>query len=169
MKNRRKPDQVLVYNQKFDIPPDDRLYISIAILGAKTFGASNRYEAVGDAIKQPTLLPTTIWKGGELVQTQYVNRQEMYSILCYSKSNDARLRNWEITAALVSELAQQLQEANSIKIGQVPTAMLDVSEVDGTARLNKYSLTLNVLAAYTKTKPAQYFDTFPGPMILTNP
>jgi hypothetical protein len=150
-----KPDQVLIYNQKFDIPPDDRLYLSLAVMGSRTFGASTRY--VADPVSQ------------DLNETQNVNRQEMYSLMLYSRSAQARVRNWEVPAALVSTFAQQMQEKNSIKISQVPTSMLDISEVDGTARLNKYSLTFMVLAAYTKTKPTQYFDRFSEPEIITNP
>lgn len=149
-----KDDQVLLYNQKFDIPPDDRLYLSLAVMGSRTFGASTRY--VANPVSQ------------DLEETQNVNRQEMYSLMFYSRSSAARTRNWEVPAALVSTYAQQMQETHGIKIAQVPTAMLDISEVDGTARLNKYSLTFNVLAAYTKTKPTQYFDQFATPAILTN-
>lgn len=150
-----KPDQVLLYNQKFDIPPDDRLYLSLAVMGSRTFGSNTRYQS--DPVSN------------DLTETQNVNRQEMYSLLFYSRSSESRIRNWEVPAALVSTFSQQMQEKNSLKIAQVPTAMLDVSEVDGTARLNKYSLTFNVLAAYTKTKPTQYFDRFSEPEIITNP
>jgi len=150
-----KADQMVLYNQKFDIPPDDRLYLSLAVLGAKTFGASTRY--VAD--------PVTL----DLNEEQAVNRQEMYSLMIYSRSSEARTRNWEVPAALVSTFSQQMQEKYSLKIAQVPTAMMDISEQEGTARLNKYSLTFNVLAAYTKTKGVQYFDSFSTPEIITNP
>ena len=147
-------DQVLLYNQKFLIPSDDRLYIAIGILGTKTFGATTRYEVD----------PVT----GELKETQRVNRLELFSITVYSRSSEARTRNWEIPAALVSTFSEQQQEANSIKIAQVPVAMNDVSQVDGTARLNRYVLTIPVQAAYTKTQPTQYFDKFSQPEIYTN-
>lgn len=147
-------DQVVLYNQKFRIPSDERLYVAVGILGTKTFGATTRYEVD----------PVT----GELKETQRVNRQELFSITAYSRSSAARTRNWEIPAALVSTFSEQQQEANSIKIAQVPTAMSDVSQQDGTARLNRYVLTIPVQAAYTKTQPTQYFDKFSQPEIFTN-
>lgn len=149
-----KPDQVMLYNQKFDIPPDDRLYVTLSLLGSRTFGASTRYE------NNPI--------SDELQETQRVNQQQMLSITLMSRSSEARVNNWRVPAALVSTYSQQQQEANSIKIGQVPTSMNDVSDVEGTARLNKYSLTFLVLAAYSYVKPTQFFDSFGGPEIITN-
>lgn len=149
-----KPDQVLLYNQKFDIPPDYRMYVSLSVLGTKNFAGYPDYD------------PDPIT--GDLVETQVVNRQEMISILVYSRSDEARTRNWEIPAALVSTYSEQQQEANSIKIGTLPTAVMDVSEVEGTARLNRYALTFMVLAAYKKQKPVEFYDTFQQPAIFTN-
>lgn len=150
-----KPDQVILYNQKFDIPADYRMYLSLSILGAKNFAGYTDYFA--DPVS------------GELVETQVVNRQEMISILAYSRSDEARTRNWEIPAALVSAYSQQLQEENSVKIGTLPVSMNDVSEVEGTDRLNRYVLTFMVLAAYKKEKSVQYFDTFASPTLIVNP
>jgi hypothetical protein len=150
-----KVDQVLLYNQKFKIPPDDRLYVTVSVLGSKTFGASTRYEA--DPVSD------------ELTEVTYVNRQEIFSILLFSRSNEARTRNWEVPAALVSTYSEQQQEANSIKIAQVPVSMNDLSELEGTSRLNRYVLTIPVLAAYTKRQPVDYYDKFSQPKILTNP
>lgn len=149
-----KPDQVLLYNQKFDIPPDYRMYVSLSVLGTKNFAGYPDYD------------PDPIT--GDLVETQVVNRQEMISILVYSRSDEARTRNWEIPAALVSTYSEQQQEANSIKIGTLPTAVMDVSEVEGTARLNRYALTFMVLAAYKKQKPVEFYGTFQQPAIFTN-
>lgn len=146
-------DQVILYNQKFDIPPDNRMYVSVSMLGSRPFGAKTKYE--GD--------PVT----GELVETQSVNVQEMYSVLLYSLSATARQRNWEIPAALTSTYAQQLMEEHSFKIGYLPQ-MTDVSEQEGTSRLNRYSLTFAALVAYRKTKPVDYFDQFAQPTIITN-
>lgn len=150
-----KPDQVLLYNQKFDIPPDYRMYISLSVIGTKNFAGYPDYDP--DPITE------------DLVETQIVNRQEMISILVYSRSDEARIRNWEIPAALVSAYSQQQQEANSIHIGTLPISVNDVSEVEGTDRLNRYALTFMVLAAYKRQKPVEYFDQFSSAAILTNP
>ena len=148
-------DQVMLYNQRFELPPDDRMYVTLAILGTKTFGAATTYEndPVSDVLRE----------------VQRINRQEMISILLFSASREARERNWEVAAALTSTLAQQVMEANSFSIGRVPTSMTDVSEVDGTTRLNRYSLTFNVLVGYTRAKPVPFFDKFGiPPLVHTN-
>lgn len=149
-----KEEQVMLYNQRFSIPPDDRLYLSLAILGYKTFGVRQKYESDS----------TT----GELHEHQGINRQEMLSITAYSKSSAARERNWEIPVALVSTRAEQSMERYSYKIGRLPTSMNDASEIEGTSRLNRYSLTFNVLVKYEKIKPVEFFDDFGGPLLITN-
>lgn len=148
-----KTDQVILSNEKFDIPTDDRLYVAITLMGSKPFGVKTEY--VPDPIT------------GELVEQQGVNAQELYSVVAYSKGATARQRYWEVPAALRSTFAQQQQEKNSFSIGYI-TQMRDVSEQDGTSRINRYSLTFAVLVAYRKTKPVDYFDTFSQPTIISN-
>lgn len=144
-------DQVMIVNQEFPIPSDDRLYIALRLLGARTFSARSELEPI---------------EGNEI---QYVNRQEQYSILAYSASAEARTRNWEIPAALKSIASQQAQEARSMKLADIPLLMTDVSEEEGTKRINKYLLTLNNLVAYRKEKPVEYYDKFAKPIIHSNP
>jgi len=146
-------DQVVLYNQKFNIPPDDRLYLDVAVVGSRPFGAKTQY--VNDPVNDV------------LTEQQGVNVQEMYSVLMYSLTSEARTRNWEVTAALTSTYSQQQQEKYSFKIGYLPK-MLDVSEQDGTSIVNRYSLTFAALVAYRKTKPVDYYDQFSQPSVITN-
>lgn len=150
-----KQDQTVAYNQAFKIPPDDRLYISVGVLGGRTFAVKTGYE------NDPT-------KPQELQQVQGINRQELLSILVYSKDESALERNWEIPVALNSMTAQQTQEANAFKIGNIPLAMTDVSDQEAAARLYRYSLTVAVLVAYRKSASVEFFDSFQQPQIITN-
>jgi hypothetical protein len=150
-----KPEQVTIYNQKFDIPTDERLYINLGILGTKTFSARNHWE------------PDPV--DGNLTEIQDINRQELISVLAYSRGPAARERNWEIPLVFSSIRAQQVMEANSFVIGRIPVAMNDVSEQDGTSRLNRYSFTISLLSAHQKIKAVDYYDSFPGPLLITNP
>ena len=152
---RLKNDQVLLDNQKFEIPSDDRLYLSVALAGFKVFG--NRNKHVSDPVS------------GLLVSEQGVNRQETYSILLYSKGPAARTRNWEVIAALLSDTAQSWSEANSMRIGMIPASMSYVPELEGTARLFRYSLLVNALVAYQKVQAVPFFDTFQiPPTVIVN-
>lgn len=150
-----KDEQVMLNNQRFAIPPDDRLYLTISLLGSRTFAVRNKFEEDS----------TT----GELHEHQGINRQEMVSLMVFSKSSAARERNWEIAPALSSVRAEQSMAKYSYSIGRLPTTMNDASEKEGTSRLNRYSLTFNVLVKYEKIKPVEFFDEFAGPLLITNP
>jgi hypothetical protein len=150
-----KQDQTLIQNQPFRIPKDSRLYLSVGLMGGRTFAAKTQYVANPDT-------------PAELTQIQGVNRQELLSIHALSKGEAALQRNWEIPVALNSLTAQQAQEEGSFKIGNVPLAMNDLSGGEGARRIYEYSLTVAVLVAYRKTSSAQFFDSFQTPAIITN-
>lgn len=145
-----KKDHFVIYNQKFDIPPDDELRGWIAFQRGKPFGSSLNYvnvPAVGD---QPARLD----------EVQSLNQQETYTINLYSRDGSARQRNHEIVFALHSTQCQQLQERYSFRMGYIPSSMIDISAIEGAARLNRYSLTFSLLRAYTRTRQIEFFDTF---------
>lgn len=150
-----KEDQTVLYNQPFVMPKDRRGYLSLGILGGRSFAAKTQYK--NDSTQ-----------AGVLLQEQSLNRQEIISIIFYSKGTEALKRNWEIPVAFNSITAQQAMEANSIKIANLPSSMVDTSQGDGARRLYRYSLTVAVLVAYRKSSNAQFFDSFQSPVITTN-
>lgn len=152
-----KEDAFIIYNQKYNIPTDDEIHGYIAFVRAKPFGSSLSYEnapAVGDEPPQ-------------LQEVQSLNQQETYSINLYSRDGSARQRNHEIIFALHSTACQQLQERYSFRMGYMPMSMNDVSHVEGAARLNRYALTFQLLRAYTRTKPIEFYTQFQIPPALT--
>lgn len=152
---RLKNDQVLLDNQRFEIPADNRLYLSIALTGTRAFGNKNKH--VNDPVSNVLTL------------VQSVNRQETYSVLLYSKGPEARTRNWEVVAALNSDTSQSWQESNAMKIATLPSSMVYVPELEGTARLFRYSLLVNALVAYEKKSSPPFFDTFQiPPTVIVN-
>ena len=66
-------------------------------------------------------------------------------------------------AALQSTEAQQLAEKYSFRFGFLPTSFVDASETEGSARLNKYAYSFNVLRAHIRRRIVQYFDKFTFP------
>ena len=152
-----QPEQVTLYNQKFDIPSDERLYLSLSVLGAKDFAVRNKWE--NDPIS------------GELVEVQGINRQQLISVMAYSRSSAARERSWEIPLVFSSVRAEQAMEVHAFSIGRLPTSMNDVSDTEGTSRLNRYSLTFALQSRYEKVKPVPFYDQFDSnsPVIITNP
>ncbi len=140
----------VIYNQKIDLPPEDDLHGWIAFQRGKPFGSSLNTANV----------PATETVPAHLVEVQSLNQQETYTINLYSRDGSARIRNHEIVFALHSTQCQKLQERYSFRMGYTPSAMHDISGVEGAARLNRYSLTFSLLRAYTRTRPIEFYDTF---------
>ena len=152
-----KNDRVFLYNQKWNIPPDQDLFVVVGFQSAKPFGVKSQYE--NDPVS------------GDLVEVQSVNQQETYTIDLISRDHSARMRKQEVILALNSTAAQQAQEQYSFKIANLPTTFVDVSDLEASALLNRYRLAFNVLVVYRKVKSVDYFDQFqiPPQKILTNP
>jgi hypothetical protein len=151
---RLKSDQVILYNQKFDIPPKQGVNVSVALVSSKVFGTSSRHE------EDPVF---------GLVNSQSINTQETLTITIYSRDSSARERRYDLLFALTGDAAQQVQEKNSFRIGYVPSDFLDISVAEGSSRLNRYALTIKVLFAYQKTQATEYFLNPDGPNLITQP
>ncbi len=156
-------DQVVVYNQKWRIPSDGRIYVVVGYLAQKPFGANTVFETFGQTKENP--------QGDGLEEVTTVNSQETFSINLYSRSELAVTRKDEVIACLASTAAQQLCEANSIKLGKIPVNMTDLSQLDGTAILNRFVVTINSLCARSQRRVVEYFDKFPtpDPLVVINP
>ena len=144
------PARVNIYNQKFKIPTDDGIFVSVAFLGSKAYRATTKTQDDGEA---PTV---------DFQEYKEINTQEMYSIKIMSRSTDALSRKEEILGALVSQYAQGVMEANGFKIARLPTNFIDISEVEASARLYAFAITVVVLAAYKINKQVPYYDNFDG-------
>ncbi len=150
-------DQVTVYNQKWKIPNDERMYVSVGLLSETPYGTqkSNR-EDVKDG--RPVL-----------IETLAVNIQETLSINVFSRSQAALNRKEEVLLAFSSQQAEQLCEANSIKLGELPVSFVDLSQPEGVARINRYGLTINALSSRKVERIVQYFDKFQPTGLIINP
>lgn len=137
-------DRVMIYNQKWNIPKDDGIFITLSLLGGKCFANRNIKDEVN----------------GEPIERQEVNIQEMIQIDIQSRSTAAMFRRWEILAALASNASQECQEQNSFRIATIPTGLNDLSELEGVGRNYRYAVTITTLAWYSKRKAVNYFDTF---------
>lgn len=140
------PERVLIWNERTEIPKDDGLFVLVGYSG-------------GPKIMSSRNIIVPLIDGAE--EHQEVNVQEMISISVCSKNIDALLRKEEVVMALSSLYAQNVQEANSFKIFRA-SAIEDLSSLEGAGMLNRYQMTAVVFAWYSKTKVADYFDTFSG-------
>jgi hypothetical protein len=149
--------RVFIYNQKWNIPSDSGCFVNVDFLGSKVIGSNSK------VVDNPE-------NDGGMVNRQCVNMQEIYQVDIFSADSSARIRKHEIVMAFQSITAQQACEENAFKFGQIPSSFVDLSEVEGSARLNRYSITFNVTRAYGKETPVAAFTVFQNPpkTILTN-
>ena len=151
--------QVMLYNQKWDIPSDERLYVVVAQAGQKVFGVQN--------LTFPSVVDVT--GTSLLMESVSCNVQEQWLVYIFSKGPAARLRVAELAMALSSVQSQQLQEQYSMKFATLPDSTLDMSHEEGMARIFQFGIRFSTLRAYEKTRVIDYFDKFNiPPEIHTN-
>lgn len=144
------PDQVNFYNQKWNVPPDERLYITIGLQGRKIFGNDSYVENR---------------EGDGYYEIKTSNIQDLISIDVFSRGPAALFRSPEVLHALVSQHSQQTQEKYSFKIATVPPSFTDLSEEMGAAILYRYQIIMPVLSVLKSEKKVDYYDQFTGRVI----
>lgn len=137
-------DQVYIYNQKYLIPNDSRLYIPIEVLSPKPFGNTNKIQEID----------------GVLTQVQSVNFATILSIDAMSRSTVALYRKEEIIMALNSLYSQQLQQAFSFYLAPITSAFVAVNEEDGAAIPYRFNMSVTIQYAVEKYQTADYYDSF---------
>ena len=138
------PGQVWIYNNKINIPNDEKLYVIVSFLTEQVIGNNVKYE------------PTTTG----LNEISTVNTLASITIDILSRGTAARDRKAEILMALFSTYSQQIQCANSFQIARNGFNITNVSEAEGAAIPYRYNLTFNATYATSKTKAVDYYDTF---------
>lgn len=144
-------DRVLIYNQKWNMPNEKDIFISLSFSTNKIYGNRITYEDRDDGFYE--------------VQNLNVRENIIINILSYD--NTARTRKEEIVLALRSTYAQQQMEANSIKVFSIPVNFADLSSAEASKILNRYSITVPIFSWRTKEKTVEYYDDFDY-SILTN-
>ena len=152
-----RDNQVVLYNQKWKMPNDDGIYITVALLDTKPYGNQREYRDNDDLTA--------------LLEVLTVYTRETYSIHIFSQSQEAMNRKEEVLFFLNSTAAQQAQEASGFKLATLPVSFVDTSETEGASRLNKYTCTVNLLRATSRENVVQYYDKFPNSEknLLINP
>lgn len=139
-------ERVLQYNQKWNLPPDSGLHVTVQFLGSNTI--SNRSKTEDRGIEG-------------FYEIQDLNTQEMYQIVVMSRNMDAPMKKQLVLMALASVYAQQVQEENSFHIAPVAN-FSDISEIEGAAILYRFALSVTVHAWYRTERRVDYYNDFPG-------
>lgn len=136
--------QIWIYNQKRDIPNDYGVYYVVSYLGQKIIGNIRKEIATQQG----------------LMEYQSVHSLAMYQLDVLSRGSKAREMRDKAIMALNSTYSQQVQEANGFQIARNSFQVTNTSEVEGTAELNRYSVSFNVTYMTETTKSIDYYDTF---------
>lgn len=135
---------IIIYAQNIKLFNTDKIQITVKTLTARDY--SNRIEYIPN-------------DDGGLTEVQDINQSRMMQIDVYSRNNEARQRFWEVSAALKSTYAAQMQDLYNFKIGTI-TNDINLSGLGGGSDVNRYTLTFEVLLHYQKTNTIDYYDKF---------
>lgn len=146
--------RVYLWDQKIKQPTDDGLYIAVSVPSCKPFGNTVKPD------------PVTGWADA----VQSVNMLATLDLDIMSRGPAARDRKEEIILALNGLYSQSQQEANSFYVGKLPAGarFVNLSAIDGAAIPYRFRISVNMQYAFTKSKPAEYFNTFDEPEVTTN-
>lgn len=140
-------NQVQLYQQKYKVPNDERIYVAVGMLTAKAIASKKEYVDIETGLNE---VVTTNWRCNAWIEI-------------YSSTNLAFLRKEEVAAAIGSTYSEQIQEANNFKIGKLPGQFNNVSSEQGPGIPYRFNITVPLLYTVSKTKPVPYFDNYEQP------
>lgn len=143
--------RVYLWDQKINAPTDKGLFIAISALSPKCYANINKFNPDTQNQEQQSSWATDV------------------DVDIISRGPEARDRKEEVVMALKSQYSEQQQERNSFAIASIPTAIRNLSEIDGTAIPYRFNFSLRLLYTVKKIQPAGYMDTFPTPTVLVDP
>ena len=97
---------------------------------------------------------------GTTDETRMVHMRETISIDLFSSDLSASLQLAKLVGSLHSTYGIQMQEQYGFKLASVPQAVNNTSELEGSAILNRFTVTTVLLTAYDDTKDIDYYNTF---------
>lgn len=138
--------RIWLWNQKVNIPIDEKLYITVGVEASKVFGNDITY----------------------LGSTAVVscNVCDTLSIDAMSRGPIARDQLNRIVLSFNSAYAEQQMELNSFRIFPVSTPFLNISGIDGAAIPYRFRNTVKVQYFVTSVDSVQYFSTFDMPIVV---
>ena len=136
--------QVWIYNEKVNIPNDFKMYIMVDYQGQRIIGNVRREEPTTDG----------------LIERQALHSMAILRLDLFSRGKLAMINKDLVIMALNSTYSQQVQEAHGFQIARNSFQVTNTSEVEGTAELNRYSISFNVTYVTETSKSISYYDTF---------
>jgi len=137
-------DQIYLWDQKINIPPDNRLYVAVSVLNCKPYSLIRSYQDVGD----------------DFSETITTNMLANVNVDIMSRGKDARDRKEEVILALGSTYSTMVQERNAMRIGRISNSFVNLSQLEGSAIPYRFNIGVSLQYKVSKTKAVDYYDTF---------
>lgn len=144
--------QVMIYNQKYIIPNDEKLYMAINVVSNKPYGNVKKHEEIA----------------GQFCSVQYVNMSSVIDIDLMGRTIEALERKEEVLMALKSDYSINQQAFNSFNIGQLPQSFLNLSSEEGPAIPYRFKISIALQYSVRRVKQVDYYDQFREPELLTD-
>ena len=122
----------------------DKLQIAISSISSSILGSNSTYKE----------------QDGLFCELKDIAISDTIQIDIMSRNTDARIRRFEVIAALQSAYAKQLQEEWGCRIFQIPRNMTNVSSAEGSATIYRYSATIVVHYCLRYVNGIDYYDAF---------
>ena len=138
-------DRAAIYNQKWNIPDDDDLFVFVEYKFGNPLGNNLKYANESDVFQTEA----------RIVIAEHI------TIGVYSRGLDAMKRKEEVLAAINSDYARQMMEQYSFKVMGRNAPIKDLSYVEGAARIFRFDIDLVLLSKYKIVTDVDYFSKFP--------
>ena len=135
---------VTIANQNIKLFNTDKLQITVKTVSSEVYASRSDFKEVENGF----------------IETVYLNEKKTMQVDIYSKNNDARERYFEVTASLRSYIAQEQEDYYGFKIGEIAKT-INLSGLDGSADISRYTVTFSVLTHDKKETFVDYYDKFP--------
>lgn len=143
-------DQVYLWDQKFTIPTDSRIYIAVSVNSLKAFANNNTFDGEGNALQSSNF---------------YAN----LSLDIMSRSTLALYRKEEVLMSLMSDYSERQQELNSFRIFPVSGSFVNLSELDGAAIPYRFNISVGIQYFVSKNIPVDYYNDFQEVEVVIDP
>lgn len=149
-------NQVVVRDQNFKIPNDQRLYVIVGMVDSRPYSAQSYMETRFTEGSDPE--PYEV----EITRTQL---RENIQIDILSRDKKAILQKNDVYLAVNSIRCKQAQEEYGFKIARIPTNFINTSAAEGGSNLNRFTMTIPCLTWHEKATVLSatgndYYDDF---------
>ena len=142
--------QIMLAYEKWDIAKNDKLYVDLSYASQRALCVKSEFDSEN------------------LQEIQSVTIHSLVQVDILSFGDEARTRKEEVLMALNSVYSKQVQEANNMQFGRIPSEWTNTSTLEETKFLNRFTMAVAVTSVKRKVKGVEYYDTFPNAEFTVN-